>query len=422
MILANGTLLPDQRLAQVLDGLEEEINETLAHRALETETVVDACARLLARLENGELSSLLARYATPNMLEVLERYRPLLRRESLEYKLAVELGGWERTGPRPFGRSLTVPLGTLFHVTAGNLDGLPAFSALEGLLTGNVNLVKLPSGDPGLSLALMKRLTEEEPRLAPFLYAFDIPSQDAASLRKLAGLADGAVIWGGVEAVKTLRQLVPAGCRLIEWGHRLSFAYLSGRPAREELDALAAHIVQTGGLLCSSCQVVYLDTDDFDAAEAFCRTFLPVLERAAQTSRRTAGQTAQATLYAYETFLEKAVDTPQARVFRGRGCSLTLCPDEELELSPLYGNVLVKRLPQPQLLAALRRQKGQLQTAGLLCPPEDRENLTELLLRAGLTRVTSVGHMSAPFPGEAHDGMYPLRQYLRVADVEDVRA
>lgn len=124
--------------------------------------------------------------------------RPLLRREALEYKLAVELGiPLYSFQERPFGRTQTVPLGTLFHVTAGNVDGLPAFSAVEGLLTGNINLVKLPSGDQGLSLAVFQLLTEQEPRLAPFLYAFQIPSRDTAALRRLADLADGAVVWGG---------------------------------------------------------------------------------------------------------------------------------------------------------------------------------------------------------------------------------
>ena len=84
----------------------------------------------------------------------------------------------------------------------------------------------------------------------------------------------------------------------------------------------------------------------------------------------------------------------------------------------MEGNVLVKLLPQRELMSTLRRQKGRLQTAGLLCAPEQREALTGLLSRAGLTRVTRAGSMSAAFRGEAHDGEYPLRRYVRVVDVE----
>ena len=51
-------------------------------------------------------------------------------------------------------------------------------------------------------------------------------------------------------------------------------------------------------------------------------------------------------------------------------------------------------------------------------PPEERAELTALLARAGLTRITAAGTMSAPFPGEGHDGEYPLRRYVRVVDIE----
>jgi len=80
-------------------------------------------------------------------------------------------------------------------------------------------------------------------------------------------------------------------------------------------------------------------------------------------------------------------------VFSGQCCSLTLRRDMELELSHLHGNVLVKRLPRKEVLAALRRQRGRLQTAGLLCPPGEREELAALLARAGVNRVTGPAHM-----------------------------
>ena len=59
------------------------------------------------------------------------------------------------------------------------------------------------------------------------------------------------------------------------------------------------------------------------------------------------------------------------KLYPGKGCSLTACGDHELELSPMFGNCLVKRLPQGQLFGCLRRHKRYLQTAGLICR-EDR--------------------------------------------------
>lgn len=266
---------------------------------------------------------------------------------------------------------------------------------MEGLLTGNINLVKLPSGDQGLSLAVFQLLTEQEPRLAPFLYAFQIPSRDTAALRRLADLADGAGGVGRRRGGDCPAALAPPGCKLMEWGHRLSFAYLSRWEGEEDaLSALAEHLIQTGGLLCSSCQVIFLDTDALGEGEAFCRSFVPLLERAADRFRAALGEKGEGSLYAWETRLEHAADRLPGTLFPGRGCSLTLREDRELELSPLHGNVLVKCLPRKALLPVLRRQKGRLQTAGLLCPAQDRPALTQLLARAGVTRIAPPGSMS----------------------------
>lgn len=419
MIFANGRLLPDSERESVLAGLESDLNAVRMGPPLEAETVIAAVDALGKRLAGGEFDSLLSQFlpAGATLRELLS----LLSRETLETKLTAELGpgGFaEKTFSRTSARVL--PLGTLFHIAPGNMPGLPVYTVLEGLLTGNANLVKLPRSDKGLSLAAFSLLTEQEPRLAPYIYAFDLPSGRTGELQALAALADGLVVWGSDRAIEAARSLAGAGCKLIEWGHRLSFAYISGFENREvELTALAAHIVETNQRLCSSCQVIFLDTSDRAEGEAFCRELLPYLDSAAAKRPGPYGG-AQATLSGHTALLERVVEgrSEGEALFRGKGCSVIFRPDRELELSPMEGNVLVKLLPREELLPTLRRRKGTLQTAGLICSPEKREALTGLLARAGLTRVTRAGGMSASFPGEAHDGEYPLRRYVRMVDVE----
>ena len=421
MIFAGGKLLPDEERNAVLAGLAAGgLDRTLSGPALAADTVLNALEALGRELDSGALDPLIAQYAPPGAREELERVRPQISRACLEARLELELGPL-RAGPqsRPFGRAELHPLGVLLHVAPGNMAGLPAFTAVEGLLTGNINLVKLPHGEKGLTLAVFQKLVEVEPRLAPWLYAFGLSARDSGTIRTLAGLADGIVTWGGDGAVAALRELAPAGCKLIEWGHRLSFAYLS-HWAGLDLSGLAEHIIRTGGLLCSSCQVIFLDTKSMDEAADFAQSFLPLLERAAGQAAATPGRAGQAALYAREAWLEHVVDRAGQgdRFFRGQGCSVTLRTDQELELSPLNGNTLIKCLPREALLPVLRRQRGRLQTAGLLCPARERGELAGLLARAGVNRITIPGHMSDAFPGEAHDGEYPLRRYVRVVDVE----
>ena len=419
MIFANGKLLPDSERNTILFTLEEKINTVRMGPLLEAETVISAVDALGRRLAGGEFDSLLAQFLPAGA--ALEELLPLLSRETLEAKLTAELGP-DSFGERSFSKTSArvLPLGTLFHIAPGNMPGLPVYTVLEGLLTGNVNLVKLPHADKGLSLAAFSLLTQQEPRLAPYIYAFDLPSGETEDLKVLAALADGLVVWGSDRAIEGARTLAGAGCKLIEWGHRLSFAYISSFEDKEtELTALAAHIIETGQRLCSSCQVIFLDTSNQAEGEAFCREFLPYLDSAA-AKRPTPYGGAQATLSGHAALLERVVEgrAEGEVLYQGKGCSVILRPDRELELSPMEGNVLVKLLPQQELLPTLRRQKGRLQTAGLICAPERRATLTGLLCQAGLTRITRAGAMSASFPGEAHDGEYPLRRYIRIVDVE----
>ena len=423
MILTGGKLYPDEASGELLSGLEARINAVRAGEPLRTETVISALDALGRQLEAGALNGLLARYLSPETGRYLSAARGLLRREGLTAMVETQLGPDWQTPRRGGGITAhTVPLGTLFHIAAGNMDVLPAFSVAEGLLTGNVNLLKLPRADNGLTVALCQKLIELAPELAPYLSIFDTPSTDLETLRALAALADGVVVWGGEEAVSAARRLAPVGVKLIEWGHRLSFAYVSGyEDEGAELDALAEHIVSTEGLLCSSCQTIFLDTEEQSWAEGFCAGFLPRLEKArGKYPLRDLGGAARASLGSYSDRLDDVLAGKggRRRVFQGRGCAVTLTSGG-LELSPMYGHCLVKLLPRARLLETLREKKGYLQTAGLICDPERREGLTALLARAGVTRVTRAGEMSGTFPGEGHDGEYPLRRYVRVVDVEE---
>lgn len=426
MILANGRQYETAMQDELLAGLEDRLNATLAGPRLEPETVIAAIDRLGRRVEAGVFDKQIAALQIDGAEQYREMAVRLLRRDNLEFMLRTELGEGFRfdymtqppEGLKPL-RVLARPMGVLLHIAAGNADGLPAFSVAEGLVTGNINILKLPQVDNGLSLEILQALLDIEPKLADFLYVFDTPSTDVAAIKKMADLSDGIVVWGGETAVAAVRRFAHPGTKLIEWGHRLSFAYLVGNRPDAELTSLAKHIVTTRQLLCSSCQVIYLDTDDFSTVQAFCDRFWPFLEEAAKANRPdTIGAVAELTLRTYTDKLEAILDGGQTKPWTSALCSLIPKEDSALELSPMFGNVLVKPLPRNRMIPVLRKAKPYLQTAGLGCDPSERECLLELLIRAGLTRVTQPGSMSDGAPGEAHDGSYPLQRYLRIVNVE----
>lgn len=429
MILWQGELYEREQQMELLPDLSRQIEQTLLSEPLLPEITIAACDRLAAKAEQGAFSAELAGLDLDPALkeEQITQAIHLLRRESLEAMVQCQLGKapFERHEINPPFYSGTIvqqrrPLGVLLHIAAGNMDGLPVFTVIEGLLAGNINLLKLPSMDNGLSVQLLLELVREEPRLAPFVYVFDTPSEDLTTLQYLADHADGIVVWGGEGAVSALRSLAPLGAKLIEWGHRLSFAYVTQSGQTEEnLRGLAEHIMQTKQLLCSSCQTIFLDCDDEHALDQFSARFLPVLEEAAvRYPVRDLGAVAQGTLNRYTARLEHAAGYSTDRMVAGKGCSLTLCQDQKLALSFQYGNPLVKRLPRDQLLSELRPFHGVLQTVGLLCADEERNELIHLLTQAGLVRIKIPKAMSHGSCCDAHDGQFPLQRYTRIVEYE----
>ena len=422
MILYRGELCEDRELPRLLERLEADCLETIAGQSIDRETVVAACDALACRVEAGDYDSVLQPFLAAFSIDPA-RFREalfLFKREALSYKLAVELGPEDLPDLTPPGRApirrRRMPLGVLFHMAAGNVDGLPAYSVVEGLLAGNVNILKLPAQDRGASLLLLRELVRLEPRLRDFVYVFDVPSTDLQSLERFAKIADAVVVWGGDEAVRAARTLAGPDTALICWGHKLSFAYAVPPVSDGDLEALADHICATGQLLCSSCQGIFLDTGDMGEVYALAERLFPILQAAARRHPPAdPALRARATLELYARELE--ADSGGRRICRGGGVSVTAAPDSRLELGLLAGNCWVKPLPRDQIVPRLKPRKGCLQTAGLLCPEEERAALSALLARAGVVRVTGPGDMSRTVPGEAHDGTYPLAAYTRVVEV-----
>lgn len=422
MILYRGELCEDRELPRLLERLEADCLETIAGQSIDRETVVAACDALARRAEAGDYDSVLQPFLAAFSIDPA-RFREalfLFKREALSYKLAVELGPEDLPDLTPPGRApirrRRMPLGVLFHMAAGNVDGLPAYSVVEGLLAGNVNILKLPAQDRGASLLLLRELVRLEPRLRDFVYVFDVPSTDLQSLERFAKIADAVVVWGGDEAVRAARTLAGPDTALICWGHKLSFAYAVPPVSDGDLEALADHICATGQLLCSSCQGIFLDTGDMGEVYALAERFFPILQAAARRHPPAdPALRARATLELYARELE--ADSGGRRICRGGGVSVTAAPDSQLELGLLAGNCWVKPLPRDQIVPRLKPRKGCLQTAGLLCPEGEREALSALLARAGVVRVTGPGDMSRTVPGEAHDGTYPLAAYTRIVEV-----
>ena len=435
MNYVNGKIISVEECDAILENIGAMIAHTMCKPPLDIDIVIDACDRMSKNIGNlGVLKRLPELGVSPELARMyIGQIERMFSADAIRKRLRIELGA-DYDKPRQLvgmgGASTATqsiaPLGALFHITAGNVDGLPFVSLLDGLLTGNINIVKLPKEEGGITVSLLSELFEIEPALKEYVYVFDYSSKDAHAMKTLAAASDAIVVWGGDEAVSAVRAMAGPNTKLIEWGHKISFAYVTeGGINTSAMAKLAHNICATNQLLCSSCQGVFLDTDDMRTVYDFCEFFLPILEEAslANPFAFDAGEElfvqAKITLDIYHQGIENRDSA--YRVFRGKGCSVSAYPDSKLETSIMYRNVWVKPLAKDDILN-LRPYKGYLQTAALICADSEYDDLSRRLLQTGVVKISDGSEMSNYAFGEAHDGMFPLRCYTRLVSVQDNKA
>lgn len=444
MILFEGKLLPDEELDKVLEQLWDSCLQAITEREEIAGRVMDACGRVALKIKQGAYDTILNPLLAKGTFtkQQLEEAIGFFDRENLQLKYDVELGNWKRmveskedtreettTNPhaacgsagRETRKKQVTPLGILFHIAAGNAEGLPFYSVLEGMLAGNVNILKLPSMDDGISVLLLHEIIKEEPTLAPYVCVLDVPSTNMKVMKRLADMADGVVVWGGDEAIRTIRTYAAPETQIISWGHKLSFAYVSeavltDAELQQELYALAHHICQTRQVLCSSCQGLFVDSEDENTVNAVGELFFRILKEVSDSyPPESIGVRGKVFISLYNEELE---NDGAKKIYKENNVSVTVSRDSNLELSYMFRNCWVKPLPAEKIVSALKIHRGHLQTVGLICGERERPTLADKLMKAGVTRITFAGHMSHTIPGEAHDGEYPLQRYVKIVEIE----
>ena len=410
----------------MFEELAKTLSRALYEPAPEVQTVIRACDALAGMLSHEVHLPLLMRLGMSEEKAAweIEQARSRMCASALEARLYSEFGPG---GPcavrdihteREHVREQWHPLGVLLHVSAGNVDALPVYSVIEGLLTGNINLLKLPAGESGLSEGILEALFALEPSLRSRVHVFDFRAEETQKLKALAALSDAVVLWGSDEAVQAIRTHALPQTKLIEWGPRLSFAYVSPEADDAFLRGVAHDMCFTSQLYCSSAQGIFVDTRDEAALLRFARLFLSILESeaAAHPAGLDALMGAGVSLGLYADSLEADL-LGKGRVLRGAGCSVTVCTDSVPEGARRFGNCWVKPLPKEEILPALRPYAGYLQNVALSCAPQERAGIERALIAAGAVRICDGYNLSHGYCDMPRDGILPLTRYMKRVSV-----
>ncbi|WP_063553366.1 acyl-CoA reductase [Burkholderia territorii] len=415
MYLIHGTLHADIKLDAALEVLRGRLAATLTE-LLDVNTVLICAERFANAIAHTE---------HPLLDEIARtQLTAFCRREALQAKLENELGESPFSLRRPDYRESRFeawrPLGLVLHVTPSNAALLPFMAVLEGLLAGNINWLRPSSSDHGLSARLLAELLQHDTsgRLAAHIAVLPVAS---AELGRLIVDADGVSVWGGDTTLAVIRAQLPAGCRWIDWGHRISFGYLDPAASDDEaLDAMADDVCRYDQQACSSPQALLVDSNDLTVIKETAVRLAAALSRRAPLWQALTPDLREAaeisTQMAYHR-LDQAFGNQQGQVLSGQGWRLAWNMRQELAPSPLFRTVELRPAPWSALSRILRPWRTHLQTCGLIAPANRLPALSRTLLAAGVSRIAPPGHMHDGYPGEPHDGVYSLQRLSRRVSV-----
>ncbi len=429
--ILRGKICSNLDIDDYLNKLQDILTQDLARPPIDIRIIIDALDRLGSKLlsdsdflieplvETG-LNEQEARLAKKDAAAILNKkaLHLKLRRELSEIPLEIT-----RLSIREPYMEGYMPLGVLGHVTSANDAVLPFLSAVEGLITGNINIVKTAANASNVAIELSAQLCAIEPYLEPYLYIFPFSSNEQEKLKTLFSCCNAVAVWGSEAAVKGVAELAPSGVGIIAWGHRISFAYVTG--AGENTDALtgiARDICANEQQACSAPQVVYFETESKEELIEFSKRLFSAME--------TISPQYPLHKIADSDWAELTEQTELAKLSEIIGDGIALCSkdfrvfvnyEENLEASPLFRTILVKPIKRNEIIKVLRPYRSYLQTVGLAAATGEIVELSNLFYRAGATRIVSTGMMMGGYVGEPHDGVYALSHYVRRISLENNR-
>jgi len=347
-----------------------------------------------------------------------------LRKGTLEPIVLRELGprglegGWWEDGR---ARLRAFPLGLIGHWPAANIEIQPVLSLTCALLGGNGCLVRVPTGLVEVTRHLMEKLQEMDPAglltKRIFLASFEHSRSDLQEA--MARSVDGAMIWGGEEAVSQIRRLpFPHWARLQVFGPRVSAAAMDASTwgNREGRAAwcrrLTRDVWQFDQQACSSPQTLFLERGENRDPQEFVKELRNAFEEENRAHPRDQ----------IEPSLSSAICLARASWLMGNGDNSAFFPNSA-DWTILIGSC--PEMPNPtqgrtltvlvvdDLVEVVSKFDGTLQTLGLgIGDPEREELLARVAGRNGVDRVVKLGRMhvfSSPW-----DGTELIRPMVRI--------
>jgi len=305
------------------------------------------------------------------------------------------------------------PRGKVLHIMAGNAPPLSAVSILRGSLTKNVNTVKTASSDPVTAIYLVKSFRDVD-KDHPITKTTSVVywKHDSSAGDSLIRLSNAICVWGGADAVESIRKKSTYGTELVEFGPRRSMqligkeAFRDSKTLKNVTDKAAHDIVLFDQEACHSPQLAFVEGD----TKKFCEALAKSLDAEGKRLPKGFVHREKHAAISHERLIAKFYGE---KVYESKGTEWTLIITDNIKRiirHPLGRMLYVFGVKN--LKVALQHIDHSIQTVAVY--PDERINeLRDEITLMGADRVTYIGKMGYFAPGAPHEGFYPLSRLVR---------
>lgn len=365
--------------------------------------------------------------------EILDK-QFLLKRMSMELflpyamEIPVERRGYD-------GLVRAVPRGVVLHVGAGNVFLGIIDSLVIGILTKNVNIIKMSSSGSYFTNIFLEALKEADEKgviagsIAVLNWKGGREDLEAAILSRV----NAVFVWGGAEAVAAYRKKAPIHTRVEGFGPKTSMGIVfESALANEGFEGIARKAAVDAGLwdqaACSSLHTLYFICPDKKKAGRTAKAFLAEAKKAfadfqkeLPQGRLSPDEKVEITRARQLARADKAMGAAELESsFPKTDWTIIYEKDPAYRVSPLNRVLYVKCVSGlEEIKKSVAPFRDYLQTVGVAGNITERKRTLEALYDSGIARVVRLGRMLDGANGSPHDGLFPMMSLVNWIGIEE---
>lgn len=408
----------DQEIWAGLSELSQEYSQTSLNDILETLHAFGQSCRLGSSFFEESFNILKKQnsFSEDEITKSLLLIPEIFNVDNLKVRIKAELRSDAMNGFMKVDGSLAkmkaFPIGIITHVTAGNVFLSAIDSLVMGLITKNLNIVKLSSSNHHFPMFLAQELR-----------AFDVKKVVANKFAMLTWKGGDEQIeniikshsqliiaWGGEEMIRSYRQNLPLKTKLLEMGPKFSFQVitqkgLEGKNLDKVAQKIVADILPWNQRACSAPQNLFVQ-EGVDT-----KALLHAIEKVLELSPRRDGTQRDEFVEIHKEYYRSLYSSLMGKgdFVAGEDYLVHLEENEFPRPSALNRTLIVKRFKNLQDLSKkLKSIDYYLQTCSYIFSDDEKSQALDLLSWSGVKRFTPVGTSSLGMNGTPHDGRFVL--------------